>query len=172
MHLSIQGVIKNMDFEVRYASILIHPLIQPFRKHLLRIYQVPGTGLVAEDTASNKIKFLPSLKLYSGESSGRAVVGRGAVINIQALLFLSNLTLGKSLYLSKLQFPQLQIGNNKNYLRLFWEINQTSQIINIWMLVTSLSSGLTGNLPVPGTQHVPSHTTGPLHVLFPLPHPP
>lgn len=119
MHLSIQDVIKKVDFEVRYASILIHPLIQPFSKYLLSIYQVPGTGLVAEDTASNKIKFLPSLKLYSGEHSGRAVVGRGAVINIQALLFLSNLILGKSLDFSKLQFPQLQIGNNKNYLRLF-----------------------------------------------------
>ena len=61
-------MVKNVDFGVRCTLILVHSLIHSFSKYLLSIYQVPGTVLVVEHTASNKIKFLPSLNLYSGGS--------------------------------------------------------------------------------------------------------
>ena len=40
LHLSIQDVVKNMDFGVRYTFILIHSLIHSFSKYLLNTYQV------------------------------------------------------------------------------------------------------------------------------------
>lgn len=65
-----------------------------------------GAVLVVKDRASNKIKFLPSWNSYFGECGGGGD-GERDVMYKQALLFLSDLILGKSLHFSKLQFPQL-----------------------------------------------------------------
>lgn len=92
----------NMDSRVKYTLILIHSLNHSFShsfKYLLSIYKVPDTVLDAENTTSNKIKFLPSLKLYSGECNGE---DGDRDYNKKALLFFSNLILGKSLHFSKL----------------------------------------------------------------------
>lgn len=67
----IYSVIKNMNLAVRYTLILTHSFIHPFSKYLLSMYRLTSTILIGKDTASNKIKFLPSLKLYSGECGSR-----------------------------------------------------------------------------------------------------